>query len=225
MAKKCIPGVICIENMTFILMMMILVIFSYLVYSMHKMNSEINRNTRVAGYDSRYSTNVIQSDIGLSNANVIVSTTGETIGGASTRNSPGYYMNPYGPPQRQDDVFFTRNSTDIRGGIPINVETRGVSGSYYQVGILTNKDNNETLILTLMGRKLANGRDKWQYYTISNTGNMNTKLPINVNGRNGSAEYGCDEIQTNDNVFVQGYDKSFKSTIYETSLFSYIPFI
>jgi hypothetical protein len=156
---------------------------------------------------------------------VLVSTTGETIGGASTRNSPGYYMNPYGPPQRQDDVFFSRSSTDIRGGIPINIETRGSPGAYYQVGILTNKENHDTLILTLMGRRLTNGRDKWQYYTISNTGNMNTKLPININGKNCSAEYGCDEIQSGENVFVQGYDKSFKSTIYENSLFSYIPFI
>lgn len=211
MAKKCIPGVICIENMTFILMLIILVIFSYIIYSVSQKN--ITHSTR----EIKYVSNIP--------GNVLVSTTGETIGGASTRNSPGYYINPYGPPQRQDDVFFPRNSTDIRGGIPINIETRGSPGAYYQVGILTNKESHDPLILTLMGRRLINGRDKWQYYTISNTGNMNTKLPLNVNGKNCSSEYGCDEIQSGDSVFVQGYDKSFKTTIYENSLFSYIPFI
>jgi hypothetical protein len=217
MAKKCIPGVICIENMTFVLMIIVLVIFSYILYITQKMNSASTKNTSQSIYDSKYVSNIP--------SNVIVSTTGETIGGASTRNSPGYYINPYGPPQRQDDMFFRRDSTDIRGGIPINVETRGSPGAYYQVGILTNKESHDPLILTLMARRLTNGRDKWQYYTISNTGNMNTKLPVNVNGKNCSSEYGCDEIQSGDNVFVQGYDKSFKTTIYENSLFSYIPFI
>ena len=223
MAKKCIPGVICIENMTFMLMLLILVIFSYILYSMQKINSTAYMRNYPSSYASMYSSSSLLNQRPPNN--VIITNTGETIGGASTRNSPGYYMNPYGPPQRPDDAFYPRNSTDIRGGIPINVETRGSSGSYSQVGILTNKDNSETLILTLMGRKLANVRDKWQYYTISNTGNMNTKLPITINGKNCSGEYGCDEIQSSDSVYVQGYDKSFKSTIYESSLFSYIPFI
>ena len=27
------------------------------------------------------------------------------------------------------------------------------------------------------------GRDKWQYYSMSNTGHLNSKLPININGK------------------------------------------
>jgi hypothetical protein len=68
-----------------------------------------------------------------------------------------------------------------------------------------------------------NGRSKMQYYTISNTGNMNTKLPISVNGKSCTGEYGCDEISNGDVVYVEGYKDTFQATIYENGLFSYIP--
>jgi hypothetical protein len=74
-----------------------------------------------------------------------------------------------------------------------------------------------------MGRKLT--RDKMQYYTISNTGNMNTKLPISKNGKSCTGEYGCDEVFDGDTVFVEGYADTFKATIYENSRFNYIPYL
>jgi len=125
---------------------------------------------------------------------------------------------------------------------PVNVETRGVQNQYSQVGILTKTDNNSIsgfsrkqkeeanedgiesrLILPLMGRRHITGRDKWQYYTISNTGNLNTKLPIRSNGRSCTSEYGCDPLSSGDIVYVEGYNHAFKATIYENSIFSYIP--
>lgn len=124
---------------------------------------------------------------------------------------------------------------------PVNIETRGIQNQYTQVGILTktsdskplfsrkqiNTEENSTvenrLILPLMGRRHMTGRDKWQYYTISNTGNLNTKLPIRSNGRSCTSEYGCDPLYSGDMVYVEGYDHSFKVTIYENSIFSYLP--
>jgi hypothetical protein len=91
------------------------------------------------------------------------------------------------------------------------------------VGILTRKTSGNSMILPLMGRRIMNGRNKYQYYTISNTGNVNTKLPISVNGKSCSNEYGCDELSNSDTVFVEGYGDVFKATIYENGLFSYIP--
>ncbi|MFZ9642401.1 MAG: hypothetical protein ACO29L_02990 [Candidatus Methylopumilus sp.] len=78
----------------------------------------------------------------------------------------------------------------------MNVESRGPPSNYTQIGILTRSSGGD-LILPLMSRRLM--RDKMQYYTISNTGNMNTKLPISKNGKSCTGEYGCDEIFNGDN--------------------------
>ena len=155
----------------------------------------------------------------------------------STRNSPEFD----GPPLRNDGVFFPRDSTDIRGGIPlanvpisvvsggipINQQTRGVNTEYSQVGILTReaKNGGEKLILPFMGRQLTLRPEKWQYYTTSNTGQLNTRLPVRFNGKSCTGEQGCDYINSGDVVYVEGYDEQFRATIYENSVFRYIPYI
>jgi hypothetical protein len=107
--------------------------------------------------------------------------------------------------------------------VPINMETRGLSTGYQQVGILTRTNGPSDMILPLMGRRNMAGRDKWQYYTISNSGTLNTKLPVSVNGKSCTSEYGCDSIYNGDVVFVEGYGDTFRATIYENNLFRYIP--
>lgn len=131
--------------------------------------------------------------------------------------------------------------------LPVNMETRGIQNTYNQIGILTkwsgettkrplfsrNRNGLETpemesepesrLILPLFGRRHLIGRDKWQYYAISNTGNLNTKLPIRSNGRSCTSEYGCDPLSSGDVVYVEGYNHAFKATIYENTMFSYLP--
>jgi len=77
-------------------------------------------------------------------------------------------------------------------------------------------------ILPLMGRRLFNRRDKMQYFAISNTGMLNTKLQIRVNGRSCTDENGCDEVYSGDSVFVDGYNDEFIATIYETASMTYI---
>ncbi len=99
--------------------------------------------------------------------------------------------------------------------VPVNVETRGFGQEYGQLGILTRGD----LILPLMGRRFM--PDRWQYYTISNTGNLNTKLPITFKGR--SCSEGCDEMVSGDSAFVEGYRDTFRVTVYEKDKFLYIP--
>jgi hypothetical protein len=99
-----------------------------------------------------------------------------------------------------------------------------VNTSYQQVGILTKSSGNqENMILPLMGRRIMSGRDKWQYYTMSNTGNLSTKLPININGRSCTSELGCDSINNGDVVYVEGYQETFRVTMYENNLFQYLP--
>jgi len=105
-------------------------------------------------------------------------------------------------------------------GVPINIHTSSKPPtSYDQVGILT---KGET-ILPLYGRQI--GRDKKQYYTLTNTSGVQTKLPVSVNGKSCTGEYGCDEVFNNDNFFVEGYKDTFSATIYEKGEHRYIPYI
>ena len=124
----------------------------------------------------------------------------------SLRNKTGTMLNPYEPP--------------LRGpfNVPINVPTQSVDVSYRQVGILTNGDH----ILPLMGRPLFTNRGKWNFYTMTDKNNM-IKLPITYQGKNCTGEYGCQNVFSNDDVYVEGYNDTFKVTMYENDTIRYIP--
>jgi hypothetical protein len=211
MGKKCVPGVFCIENMTLFLLFVIILLLAYFYYQMSKVG-QIQRQTHDA------SSKIIIIDSATTNP--------PFINGVSTRND--IFNDPYSPPLKTDGVYFRRDSGDIRG-IPVNIQTHGTVMSYQQVGILTKSNSqnsqNGQLIMPLMGRKLMTGREKWQYYTMATNGNMNTKLPVSVNGKSCTSEYGCDSINNGDNVYVEGYNDTFKVTVYENSGFNYIPFL
>jgi len=130
----------------------------------------------------------------------------------SARNDP--MQSDYAPPLKVESY-----------GLPINIKTRGYESNYSQIGILT-RENGESMILPLMGRRSSSGRDKHQYYTMTNTaGNINTKLPVSVKGRSCSSDMGCDEIYNHDTVYVEGYNDTFRATVYENALYSYIPWM
>jgi len=205
MAKKCIPGVICIENITMIFIMIVFIALGFaLYYRLWEDKKQINAKT----------TNITMP---IHHALMPVSDRNDTIN------------DPYAPPLKTHDIYYPRNTIDIRGvppvpGVPVNIQTRAVNSTYQQVGILTRMGNSgENDILPLMGRRIMSGRDKWQFYTIANNGNLNTKLPVSVNGKSCTGEYGCDDINNSDVVFVEGYNDTFKVTMYENNLFQYIP--
>jgi hypothetical protein len=199
--KKCIPGWFCIENMTLFILVVLAILGIYFYYTLVIKPTNINITVNSKTVPDRQSTTIVS--------------------GIATRLDP--INDPYTPPMRADGMYFPPDSGDIRG-IPVNIRTRGQSMSYQQVGILTRRGNTGESILPLMGRQVMNGRDKWQYYTMTNSGNLNTKLPIRVNGRSCTGEYGCDSVNDGDVVYVQGYNDTFVATIYENSLFQYIPF-
>ena len=210
MGKKCIPGVFCIENMTLFVLFVIAILLWYIFYT------QINKNNLLQTNNNK-TPNIIVVTQPTNQASL------SPLATISTRNDP--FNDPYSPPMKTDGIYFPRDSGDVRG-IPVNVQTRGTNMAYQQVGILTRSVNNgQDMILPLMGRRLMTGRDKWQYYTISNTGNMNTKLPVSLNGKSCTGEYGCDDINNGDNVYVEGYNDTFRVTMYENSLFNYIPYL
>ena len=191
MGKKCIPGVICIENMTlFVLILGFMIIIYY-----------IHLYMRLQGHS--YNTNKPEIHV-VNNSNYPSNSQIDPLG------------NPYAPPLKTP-------INNVIMQMPINIRTQYNNPNYTQIGILTRKNGENDLILPLMGTTLNTSRNKWIYYTISNTGNVNTKLPLRINGRSSMNEYGCDEINNNDVIYVEGYKSNFQATIYENGLYSYIP--
>jgi hypothetical protein len=129
-------------------------------------------------------------------------------------------MNPYAPPLKDERVIMTN---DVRGGIPININTRAVDTNYRQLGLLK-RMNGQEMLLPLMGRPLYVGRDKWQYYTMSDSNNQ-IKLPVSFKSKSCTSEYGCDEISNGDTVYVDGLNATFQVTMYDNATMRYLPFV
>jgi len=196
MGKKCIPGFYCVENMTlflFFVLLLLIFLFGFQLFRLHN-NANTNANAN-ANTNANNSTTNNTSKYIVYNSNPILG-----IETQPQNNDP--LSNPYVPPLRNNNV-------------------RSSETNYKQIGILTR--NNE--ILPLMGKRKMTSRYKWQYYTIigGGNGNLQTKLPVSVNGKSCTGEYGCDEIYNNDTVYVEGYKDIFVATIYENNTYDYIP--
>lgn len=213
--KKCPPGVFCVENITFSLLFIILLVLLFLIYTNTRQNIVINNerdNNREINERNGFGFpfNLFEKDV---------------------------LLNPYDPPYKDEQYLainraqrgMVMNSGMPISGMPINVPTNigsvPLDTAYRQMGIMTplngaSKDN----ILPLMGRPLFTNRDKWQYYTISNQHN-NVKLPISFKGRSALNDYGVDKIYDGDTIYVEGYNEAFKVTVYENDTIRYLPFV
>ena len=204
MAKRCPPGVICIENVTIIIAFIILtgvVVF----ISLKGQNTQSNERIII-----KEQPDVIQTDGLFPRPSY------------SFSNMPNdVLMNPYQAPLRDDRYFPSLGGGDR--GLPINIPTQSVEANYRQVGILT-RLNGAEMILPLMGRPLFVNRDKWNFYTMSDKNNM-IKLPVTNKGRSCTNEYGCDNLYNGDTVYVEGYNDAFKATVYDNQVMRYIPFL
>jgi hypothetical protein len=208
MGKKCIPGLFCIENMTLFIMFIILLVLGYLYY------------LYILKHPSTTSGMMYVNPVQPS---VYVLSTPPTLAPIATRTVDSI-NNPYVPPVNNIDTASIMSLSAVRPGVPVNVPTRGYDSNYTQVGILTRMSGGD-MILPIMGRQTSYGRGKYQYYTMSNSGNFSAKLPLSVNGKSCTSEYGCDEVNTGDIVYVEGYNDTFRATIYENSSLAYIPFL
>lgn len=195
MAKKCPPGVFCIENMTLLFGLIISVIAGYFCL---KSNTNFRKEI------------VIQPDTYIYPR--------PSSGFSNVYND--VLMNPTTPPLRDDRIV--RQDTRS-GGMPINISTTAVDSEYRQVGILTRVGGPE-MILPLIGRPLIIARDKWNFYTMKDSNSM-IKLPITFKGKSCTNEYGCDNLYNGDNVYVEGYNDMFKVTVYDTKVMQYIPYL
>jgi len=236
MARRCPPGVFCFENISFFVV--IIVIIACVFFMVRYFGGHHGGHGNLM---------VIQQPPPPAQSDFL----DFGIGGPSS--SQDVLLNPYVPPLRDNSVGSTTPSYDIRGGVEtihyggygfgggggggggggvagvrVNVPTRAVDTTYRQVGILTRNGGNagngggET-ILPLIGRPLFTNRDKWQFYTLSDKNNA-IKLPITVNGKSGTGEYGCNNVSSGDIVYVEGYNDAFKVSAYDSASLRYLPF-
>ena len=201
MAKTCPPGVFCIENYTFVFLIIIVTI---------TIGWFLSKSKTLKGESQSFFNVFPTSGFNMLPTNFFG---GDTL------------TDPYLPPLKDNRYFPQPHHGGY--GLPINMRTRGFDTSYRQVGILTRVgaggDPKET-ILPIMGRPLYANRDKWQFYTMSDSNNS-VKLPISLGGKHCTGEYGCDDISNADTVYVEGYNTPFKATIYENEFPRYIPFV
>ena len=232
--KKCPPGVICIENISFFYILTSFLIIGFLLW--WSFTKKSNRS-----YQS-YQIYTPQTNIPYNNVEILSQDTSDVL------------LDPYEPPLR--DERYINNDSLIFGGngsiqvnslpitlskkmpgtgyghIPINIPGNPntiIDAEFRQVGILKPPGeinvNKGASILPLLGRPIDNRRDVWQYYTISNQHN-NVKLPIIYRGKNAMNEYGVDKIFGKDeNVLIEGIGEKYKATLYENDTIRYLPFV
>jgi len=230
MGKKCIPGIICIENTTIFVIFVLLAVIAFLWYQLSNktlggkettvysqlMPPSHSSHLSILNAPATIPVQDVRGDVGRCN------TYGGTIGDPLT--------NAYVPPIKCDGGGLSSLPLTMSvpsNAVPINIPTQHYNTQYTQIGILTKKNGSNSEILPLMARRTITSRDKWQYYTVSGGGaggNLQTKLPIRVKGKSCSGEYGCPEVYSGDDVFVEGFQETFQATIYENGMFSYIPY-
>lgn len=219
--SKCPPGVICFENFTFIYVIIALFVIIYFMYikqsdSIVSTNNNSTRNMSMNAHTYQNMPSISNPFFG------VFPKPRPSHSFTNTQND--VLLNPYTPPLKDDRIIVTNDyGGDVRGRIPININTRAVDTNYRQVGLLK-RMNGPEMLLPLMGRPRYIGRDKWQYYTMSDNNNQ-VKLPVSFKSKSCTSEYGCDEISNGDTVYVDGINATFQVTMYDNATMQYLPFM
>jgi hypothetical protein len=210
MGKKCIPGILCIENYTLLFLTFVIFVILYFMYI--KYNINLNKNSyNNNNYNNNNSYNEKHSFYNYDNL--------PTLGNGYNNKEHDVLLNPYSAPIRDDRVYNNSNYGGPR--VAINVPTQSINTSYRQIGILTRVNGSET-ILPLLGRPLFTNRDKWNFYTMNDKNGM-IKLPVRFKNKSCTSSQGCDNLYSGDTVYVEGYSDTFRVTIYDNNTLEYIP--
>jgi len=243
MARRCPPGVLCFENVTLVIFAVIIVVVGIYAHSYFFGHRSGHAHTHYGH----------TGPVLIASSDPLADSLDFGIGGPSSNQDvllnpyvPPLRDNSVGATR---PIYDIRGGVETihyggmdsygggggGGGIRVNVPTRSVDTTYRQVGILTrgngsggsgnvpSSTSSQETILPLIGRPLFTNRDKWQFYTLSDKNNA-IKLPVIVNGKSGTNEYGCNNVSTGDMVYVEGYNDAFRVTAYDSASLRYLPF-
>lgn len=254
MSRKCPPGVICFENTTIVIFLVITGIILYLAYMQFNKNSDESVYGSIMsttpGTRTIYDTDPSRSGVytyppaygavGLGSVgdgggnflNLIPRHGGG--GGGYTRGPADVLLNPYTPPLRDsryiggmgvNSIGLSGGDMGGGGGIVIPINVPTRSvNSSYRQVGILTRVNGPETILSLMGRPLFPSQDKWQFYTMSDK-NQSVKLPVTNKKRSCTSDMGCDNIYNGDTIYVEGYNDAFRATIYDNAIQYSIPYV
>jgi len=212
MGKTCISPFLCFDTQTFYLIVGLTLVTCVYVYNKHQGN--LIRDMNIDKIEFNTNNSLLGSPI--SNDPEV----------QATLQSKDYQrtVNPLLPPERTYP-YGNPSIQEIKAKVPINVPTRGASGTYSQVGILTAPDENSPTILPLYGKPTYPGSSRWLYYTSTDK-LPSVKIPLTHGDRNCSGDQGCDEIQEQNKISIPAYaNKEFDVDIYKMDTPRYIPVV
>jgi hypothetical protein len=93
---------------------------------------------------------------------------------------------------------------------PFNIPTQGVPESYQSMGIIKTPEGK---LLPLYGRRSISSRERYNYYTRTDTYNP-IPIPIYIKGRDCQDQVGCPELFNGDNVKMSATNETGEVTIY-----------
>ena len=205
MAKKCAPGILCIENYTLLFITFLIFVILYFMYIKYTKN--LNLNLHSNSYSSNNSNRNYNSYIT------------PFLGNGYSNKENDVLLNPYSAPMRDDRIYNNSNYSGAK--LAINIPTQSINTEYRQIGILTRVNGPET-ILPLLGRPLFTNKDKWNFYTMNDKNGM-IKLPVRFKNKSCTSCQGCDNVYSGDTVYVEGYSDIFRVTVYDNNTLEYIP--
>lgn len=207
MGKKCPPQTLCI-NKTLIIAITIASIVVSLLYHYLAKSKTYTYKTEVRGNE----TNPVQLHVPIQdNVHYNIFT---------HANPSDSFHSVYKPPIQENPYM-----QDVSSRLHVNIPTSFRPPEYRQVGILTRTDPKDQerereTILALFGRPTHKSGSKWQYYTMTDK-SQSIKLPIVSKNKTCTTSYGCDELFSDDTIYVQGYNEPFKVTMYDVETMHY----
>lgn len=204
MAKKCAPGILCIENYTLLFFTFFIIVILYFMYIKYTKNLNLHSNSSNSSNSSNRSYNSYITPF---------------LGNGYSNKENDVLLNPYSAPMRDDRIYNNSNYSGAK--LAINIPTQSINTEYRQIGILTRVNGPET-ILPLMGRPLFTNKDKWNFYTMNDKNGM-IKLPLRFKNKSCTSLQGCDNVYSGDTVYVEGYSDIFRVTVYDNNTLEYIP--
>lgn len=211
-AKKCPPGVLCIENYTLVF---ILLLLGIVLYCMYYYNSSSSNHTNVLdnNYVSHYHNNLPPHMHQRDSLNIHKMFNVSSL----ALNESGYNMlRPLADPR----ISVSSNPKDTLlnpYAPPLHVNQ---PHKYKQIGYLKNESMGHQMF-PIFAKPQHLRRDKWYYYTIYD----NIKLPIYSKGRKCSSEHGCDSLYSGDVVTLENMPGNFLVTTYDNETLTYDPAI
>jgi hypothetical protein len=190
---SCPPGVLCIAgNLTNILIILLIVLIIFAIYTIV--------------FKGNSSPTIIMPPQQPSQTTSTVIPVGESRYDRAPQPLRDWMMPPEFPP---------------RGGlasIPINIPTQGLPESFQTVGLV----NVDGAVWPLYGRRTAGSRDRWNYYTRTDTFNP-VPIPIRFQKRDCMDDIGCQEILSGEHIKIDVVHKEGTAKMYKFDGPKYIP--